>query len=80
MDLFGLDWVLITTGPAWRAAAEESAITCHEFPADGVLAQRYGLEPGGATLVRPDGVVAWRSPTPVPDPAETLKSVLTRLR
>ena len=80
VDLFGLDWVLITTGPDWRAAAEESVITCHEFPADGLLAQRYGLEPGGATLVRPDGVVAWRSPTPVPDPAETLESVLTGVR
>ena len=27
---------------------------------DGSFAEAYGLEDGGAVLVRPDGVVAWR--------------------
>jgi putative polyketide hydroxylase len=28
------------------------------------FAEAYGLQAGGATLVRPDGVVAWRSHGP----------------
>jgi hypothetical protein len=28
---------------------------------DGVFAERYGIEPTGAVLVRPDGWVAWRA-------------------
>jgi putative polyketide hydroxylase len=30
----------------------------------------YGLQPGGATLVRPDGYIAWRSVTAPPTPPE----------
>ena len=30
---------------------------------DGSFADRYGLEDGGAVLVRPDGFVAWKAPT-----------------
>jgi putative polyketide hydroxylase len=29
------------------------------------FAESYGLSAGGATLVRPDGVIAWRSREPV---------------
>jgi len=34
--------------------------------ADGLVAQRYGLRPGGAVLLRPDQHVCarWRQPTP----------------
>ncbi|MEV4790179.1 FAD-dependent oxidoreductase [Streptomyces tuirus] len=52
---------------------------------DGNWAARYGgLRPDGAVLVRPDGVVAWRSPGADPAGAETpvltavLSSVLAR--
>jgi FAD binding domain len=45
------------------------------FEADG-FADAYGLGAGGATLVRPDGFVAWRA-APAPDnPAGELSSVL----
>jgi putative polyketide hydroxylase len=30
--------------------------------ADGAFESAYGLEPDGAVIVRPDGVVAWKSP------------------
>ena len=33
------------------------------------FAETYGLAAGGATLVRPDGVIAWRSRGPVGRPA-----------
>jgi hypothetical protein len=32
--------------------------------ADGRLAQAFGVDPGGAVLIRPDGHVAWRSRPP----------------
>lgn len=46
---------------------------------DGRFAAAYGIEPGGAVLVRPDGVLAWRSAGPVDDPARVLTRALTRL-
>jgi putative polyketide hydroxylase len=36
----------------------------------------YGLEPGGATLVRPDGYIAWRAVTAPADPARALTTAL----
>ncbi|HWE89858.1 MAG TPA: FAD-dependent oxidoreductase [Pseudonocardiaceae bacterium] len=45
----------------------------------GGLTAKYGIENGGASLVRPDGVVAWRSAHEVSDPDSTLRGVLTRL-
>jgi hypothetical protein len=38
-------------------------VASHVIDADG-FAEAYGLSAGGATLVRPDGVVAWRSRGP----------------
>jgi hypothetical protein len=35
-------------------------VTSHVIDAD-PFAEVYGLSAGGATLVRPDGVIAWRS-------------------
>ncbi|MGV9290799.1 FAD-dependent oxidoreductase [Streptomyces sp. NPDC003470] len=40
-------------------------------------AKAHGVTRGGAVLVRPDGFVAWRSPGPAPDPAATLRQVVT---
>ncbi|POX50064.1 FAD-dependent oxidoreductase [Streptomyces sp. Ru72] len=51
---------------------------------EGRWADRYGMRPEGAVLVRPDGVVAWRSPGADPAGAETaaltgvLRTVLAR--
>ncbi|WP_425489536.1 hypothetical protein [Nonomuraea typhae] len=39
---------------------------------------RYGVRPGGAVLVRPDGHIAWRAADDRV-PADTLKPVLARL-
>jgi putative polyketide hydroxylase len=75
LDLFGQDLVLLVAGDggAWRTAAASIA---ESLPgpavrvrsvgrwlrdADGTFAEAYGLSDGGAVLVRPDGVVAWRS-------------------
>jgi len=39
----------------------------------------YGLQPGGATLVRPDGYIAWRAVTAPADPAQALTTALAEV-
>jgi putative polyketide hydroxylase len=39
----------------------------------------YGLSPSGAALVRPDGFVAWRSPSGSGDPEGELTRALTAM-
>lgn len=39
----------------------------------------YGIEPDGAVLVRPDGVVAWRARTAVDDPARAVAGAMSRM-
>jgi 2-polyprenyl-6-methoxyphenol hydroxylase-like FAD-dependent oxidoreductase len=88
LDLYGRGLVLLTAGArqAWRGAAESvvaqgsgtglllsvRSVGRHVVDVDGTFAARYGLEAGGAVLVRPDGVVAWRMATLPPDPATAL--------
>ncbi|VVJ15713.1 Polyketide hydroxylase WhiE VIII [Amycolatopsis camponoti] len=82
VDLLGHSWVLLCTGGEWEHAAADVAaetgvgLDCHVID-DGLFAARYGLSAGGASLVRPDGVVAWRAKEPVEDPTGELWRVLT---
>ena len=39
----------------------------------------FGISPSGATLIRPDGFVAWRSASAVADPAAALSDVLSAI-
>jgi hypothetical protein len=68
LDLFGRDFVLLVAGDpsAWRWPGALEVASGAPF----------GLEPGGALLVRPDGHVAWRALTRPAQPAETLAAVL----
>ncbi|HEY4022738.1 MAG TPA: FAD-dependent oxidoreductase [Pseudonocardiaceae bacterium] len=92
VDLFGTGWVVLTGqgGGIWHAAADRAAdllairLTGHGLgPAladpTGTLTQRYGIGETGASLIRPDGIVAWRSGYEVTDPVATLLAVLGRL-
>jgi 2-polyprenyl-6-methoxyphenol hydroxylase-like FAD-dependent oxidoreductase len=58
LDLFGAEFVVLrpTGGDDWAPPG----VTSHVIDAQG-FAETYGLAAGGATLVRPDGVVAWRA-------------------
>jgi putative polyketide hydroxylase len=66
LDLFGEAFVLLVAGRerAWTTAAAgldgTVPLRVHEI-AEASFAAAYGLRPGGAVLVRPDGIVAWRS-------------------
>jgi len=63
LDLFGSQFVVLRpTGDAVDDWAPPG-VTSHIIDAD-QFAEVYGLSAGGATLVRPDGVVAWRARGP----------------
>jgi aklavinone 12-hydroxylase len=84
VDLFGAGWVLIAADEGWRRAAVGTPVRCYLLGADlsdptGRLADTYGIGTFGASLVRPDGVVAWRTDTVSVDPASTLTGVLDRV-
>jgi hypothetical protein len=84
VDLLGRSWVLLCAGDGarWQAAAADVAaetgvrLDCHALD-DATFAARYGLSAGGASLVRPDGIIAWRAKEPVEDPAGELWRALT---
>jgi hypothetical protein len=70
LDLFGPRFTLLTgpDGRDWATAAQRLPLDVHPLP-DASACATYGITPDGAVLVRPDGYVAWRSPTALPEPA-----------
>ncbi len=91
LDLFTGGFALLAGAEAggWCASAAAAgealgvAIGVHRSGADfrepsGRLEQVYGVGPSGATLVRPDGFVAWRAREAAADAAETLAAALAR--
>jgi hypothetical protein len=93
VDLFGHGFVLLAGPEAhlWHQAGQVltdagDLRASHQIDGDelrdleGVWAQSYGVSPAGASLVRPDGFVAWRaSGAPEGDAAETLREALHRI-
>jgi putative polyketide hydroxylase len=66
IDLFGETFVLLVAGQGsgWETAAAGlvGVVPLHVHAIDEpTFASAYDLAPGGAVLVRPDGIVAWRS-------------------
>ncbi|MYU56186.1 MULTISPECIES: FAD-dependent monooxygenase [Streptomyces] len=87
LDLYGETFVLLAghDGQGWAGTAKDLgaamgvAVRAYVLGADidvedGETA--HGIDADGAVLVRPDGFVAWRSPSAAPDPAATLAEVL----
>jgi hypothetical protein len=89
LDLFEGRLTLLTgrRSPGWREAA--ARLARRGLPvvplAEGTeladphhrLTRRFGLDGGGAVLVRPDGYVAWRADTAAADPVGTLTAALS---
>ncbi|MEU7581667.1 FAD-dependent monooxygenase [Streptomyces sp. NPDC041068] len=88
-DLFGRGFVLLAgnEAPEWAAAAENVArrlgITLAAYRLgdrfvddDNAWCDRYGVEATGATLIRPDAVVAWRGRKAADDPEGELTTAL----
>ncbi|MFS2051105.1 FAD-dependent monooxygenase [Variovorax sp. CT11-76] len=89
-DLLGRGFVLLTApaGSAWRGAADRlegprvaNAVIGDEIREEdgGDWLAAYGLREDGAVLVRPDGHVAWRSPSGADDPKAALQEVMNAI-
>lgn len=89
IDLFGQDFVLLAgpEGAGWKQAAQalqRSDLRAYVIGED-LLAfdhgwdEHYGLGAHGAALVRPDGVVAWRTRDAAVDTHATLAAVLEQV-
>jgi hypothetical protein len=89
LDLFGRDFVVLAgpDGEGWctagRAAGDTLGVPvrAHRIGADvsdaaGELETVYGTGAGGAVLVRPDGLIAWRASAAGDDPEGELSSAL----
>ncbi|MEV0248761.1 FAD-dependent monooxygenase [Nocardia sp. NPDC050712] len=79
LDLFRGDWVLLSEDDRWATAAEKPVKFVHvgvdvKTLEPNAFRSAYGLDPGGATLVRPDGYIAWRAVTAPADPATDLST------
>jgi 2-polyprenyl-6-methoxyphenol hydroxylase-like FAD-dependent oxidoreductase len=67
LDLFGKDYVLLSANAGWLAAARDLRLLPVGvgddvvFPLSQPFRQVFGVPPDGAAMVRPDGIIGWRS-------------------
>lgn len=68
LDLFGGRWTLITLHHDWRAIAASPAtpsvqvlVADSDFTTESDVAALFGIGHAGASLIRPDGFIAWRT-------------------
>jgi 2-polyprenyl-6-methoxyphenol hydroxylase-like FAD-dependent oxidoreductase len=81
LDLAGDDFVLLAgpEGQAWLAAAGHAGLAARVID-DGAFLAASGLGSDGALILRPDGVIGWRSKGAAADCAPALAEALQRLR
>lgn len=81
LDLVGRDWTLIAPDPGWSSAVSDLPIELPTIAAIDAVAVRaaLGLREGGASLVRPDGVIAWRVEERPADAGPTLSAAFRRV-
>ncbi|MEU7475122.1 FAD-dependent oxidoreductase [Lentzea sp. NPDC042327] len=68
LDLFQRGWVLVANDALWADAAEPLGVRYEPVEA----LDAFGLSGKGASLVRPDGYIAWRATELPDDPAAEL--------
>lgn len=73
VDLFRRGWVLVADHPQWEEAAAGLAVRYERVE----QLDLFGLSAKGASLVRPDGYVAWRSADLPDDPAAALATAFS---
>ena len=91
LDLFQAGWLLLTEDKRWDNAAQNTRkevkipLNCltlgDEVKAVDLRAFRtlFGIGATGATLIRPDGFIAWRSADVVSNPEQLLTEVLNKV-
>jgi hypothetical protein len=83
LHIFGRHWILLTSSDVWAQALKDIqqkqnrslGVVSIQADSDEFL-EKYGLKPGGCSLVRPDGYVAWRSASKVEEPSQLLHEAL----
>jgi len=90
IDLLTHEWTVVASSAPWAAAAAgmeaETGISVTALllgtdivsPDGDDVAAAFGLAPGGAALIRPDGYIAWRS-GPADDPRAALAHALAHV-
>ena len=80
LDRFGQDFVLVASAPIWTQAArrvsQRTGVPIELLSVEPRVRAAYGLKATGASLIRPDGFVAWRAPRAPVDPERSLESAL----
>jgi putative polyketide hydroxylase len=93
LDLFGRNYVLLAApeGDAWRhagvAAADALGVPLDSYVVgggelgdpEGRFADTYGISRAGVALVRPDGIVGWRSADSTGASEDKMRDVVTTL-
>jgi len=89
IDLFGRGFVLLAApgGACWRSAARQGGLPRMDVwvlgedihDTDQTWMAAYGVQDGGAVLVRPDGYVAWRVAFKPGDPGRALTDAFGRI-
>ncbi len=91
LDLFQHGWILVSHDRSWQDAASQAAaelgieVTFTRIGTDVKIAEphafqtAYGVDSDGASLIRPDGYIAWRAVTAPPDPTAALTGALARV-
>lgn len=81
LDLFQRGWVLVTIDARWAEATAGLRVEVPTFSADDAtpVSRAFGLGTDGASLVRPDGCIAWRSIEPVEDRRAALRDAFARV-
>lgn len=91
VDLFTRRFTLITPDAEWAQAAKrvhadlplplEVVLVGEDviFPVETSFESRFGVSSAGCSLVRPDGIVAWRSEGKPSDPRACLREVIAQV-
>ena len=91
LELFERGWVLLASNDRWSAAAAVAAERLHVALAPLLIGvdlqpvdteafrKALGISSGGASLIRPDGFIAWRTVDLVDDPGGALTEALAQV-
>ncbi|GGM98699.1 FAD-dependent oxidoreductase [Lentzea pudingi] len=73
LDLFQRGWVLVADHPQWEEATADLAVRYERVE----QLELFGLSAKGASLIRPDGYIAWRSADLPDDPRAALEAAFS---